>query len=129
MNFGGPCYRCNELNDTIGEHQRYIEKLKAEKQVAVVERDVLQNNLAAFEASIRHEFKEREDKLFEDRKVLVEALKFYCNEVNLVGSIAGPSGPWDYSAIDIDRGATARTALTKLNKPTPTGELPLGDLT
>jgi hypothetical protein len=37
-------------------------------QAVVAERDVLQNNLAAFEASIRHEFKEREDKLIASRE-------------------------------------------------------------
>ena len=69
-----------QMNRASDAQSRQWSKLKAEKQIAVVERDVLQNNLAAFEAAIRHEFKEREDKLIKDRSVLVNMLRCVLNE-------------------------------------------------
>lgn len=44
----------------------------------------------------------------------VEMAEFYGAEENLVGSITGPNGPWDYSKVDLDRGKKAREFLTTL---------------
>lgn len=54
---------------------------------------------------------EEVNKLREENLIMREALEFYSKEENQVGSIWGPTGPWDYSAVDIDRGKKAREAL------------------
>lgn len=56
------------------------------------------------------------EKLKKSREVLRKALGFYGEEKNLVGSIAGPTGPWDYSKVDLDRGKKAREALKTANE-------------
>lgn len=50
--------------------------------------------------------------------MLRSALEFYGEEKNLVGSIAGPTGPWDYSKVDLDRGKKAREFLSDFIKMT-----------
>lgn len=59
---------------------------------------------------------EENEKLKKSREVLRKALEFYGEEKNLVGSIAGPTGPWDYSKVDLDRGKKAREALKTANE-------------